>query len=235
MSTLNDFIAQVKTIGMARTNRFNVIITPPQSLNRIGNTGLQSILLFCDQVQIPGLNLATIQNRTYGEFREVPYEKLFGDIQMSFYVDNNLSVKSLFDDWMGLIQNPSSRTFEYYDNYVTDMQIEVEDTANRIRHRTNVYEAYPKTIAPIQLDYASKDVMKMQVTMQYKYWRTEYFEIFDEPVGKPTSPEPNSPVRDFLVPESYFNDFEGYQEDWNNAQKAIKTAGLEFPDPFKFI
>lgn len=235
MSTLNDFIAQVKTIGMARTNRFNVIITPPQSLNRIGNTGLQSILLFCDQVQIPGLNLATIQNRTYGEFREVPYEKLFGDIQMSFYVDNNLSVKSLFDDWMGLIQNPSSRTFEYYDNYVTDMQIEVEDTANRIRHRTNVYEAYPKTIAPIQLDYASKDVMKMQVTMQYKYWRTEYFEIFDEPVGKPTSPEPNSPVRDFLVPESYFNDFEGYQEDWNNAQKAIKTAGLELPDPFKFI
>lgn len=232
MSTLNDFIAQVKTVGMARTNRFNVVLTPPQALPRMGNTGLQQILLFCDQVQIPGLNLATIQNRTFGEFREVPYEKLFGDIQMSFYVDNNLAVKGLFDDWMGLIQNPNSRTFEYYDNYVTNMQIEVEDTANRLRHRTYVYEAYPKTIAPIQLDYASKDVMKMQVTMQYKYWKTEYFEIFDEPVSKPDMPMTNSPERDFLVPESFFNDFDQYQEDWNNAQKAIKTAGLDFPNPF---
>lgn len=232
MSTLNDFIAQVKTVGMARTNRFNVVLTPPQALPRMGNTGLQQILLFCDQVQIPGLNLATIQNRTFGEFREVPYEKLFGDIQMSFYVDNNLAVKGLFDDWMGLIQNPNSRTFEYYDNYVTNMQIEVEDTANRLRHRTYVYEAYPKTIAPIQLDYASKDVMKMQVTMQYKYWKTEYFEIFDEPVSKPDMPMANSPERDFLVPESFFNDFDQYQEDWNNAQKAIKTAGLDFPNPF---
>jgi hypothetical protein len=203
---LNEFIAQVKTIGMARTNRFSVILTPPIKLPRLGNEGLKNILLFCDQVQIPGLNLATIQNRSFGEFREVPYEKLYGDLQMSFYVDNNLAVKGLFDDWMNLIQSPNSRTFEYYDNYVTTMQIEVEDIANRIRHRTYVYEAYPKTVAPIQMDYASKDVMKMQVTMQYKYWKTEYLEVYDEPVDKPPIPEPPSPRKDFNVPESYYND-----------------------------
>lgn len=232
MSTLNDFIAQVKTIGMARTNRFNVVLTPPQALPKLGNDGLKNILLFCDQVQIPGLSLATIQNRTFGEFREVPYEKLYGDIQMSFYVDNNMAVKGLFDDWMGLIQNPNSRTFEYYDKYVTDMQIEVEDVRNRIRYRTYIYEAYPKTISPIQLDYSSKDVMKMQVTMQYKYWKTEYLEVYDEPVDKPSMPEPNSPQRDYMVPESYMNDFTKYQEDWNGAQTAMRTAGLDFPNPF---
>jgi hypothetical protein len=232
MSTLNDFISQVKTVGMARTNRFNVILTPPQRLSYLGTSGLQNILLFCDQVQIPGLNLATIQNRSFGEFREVPYEKLFGDLQMSFYVDNNMAVKELFDGWMNLIQSPSNRTFEYYDNYVTDMQIEVEDTANRVRHRTYVYEAYPKTIAPIQLDYASKDVMKMQVTMQYKYWRTEYFEILDETINRPQTMNVEDLVKDFLIPESYYNDFDTYQQDWNNAQKDIKSAGLPFPNPF---
>ena len=234
MSTLNDFIAQVKTIGMARTNRFSVILTPPQKLARLGNTGLQYLLLFCDQVQIPGLNLATIQNRTFGEFREVPYEKLYGDIQMSFYVDNNMTVKSMFDDWMNLIQSPTSRSFEYYDNYTTSMQIEVEDTSNRLRHRTYIYEAYPKTISPIQMDYASKDVMKLQVNMQYKYWKSETFEIYDEPVEKPETPEPPSgssgDQKNYMAPESYLNDFNKYQEDYNNAQKAIKTAGLPFSD-----
>jgi hypothetical protein len=232
MSTLNDFIAQVKTIGMARTNRFRVILTPPSKLPQLGVEGLKNILLFCDQVQIPGLNLATIQNRTYGEFREVPYEKLYGDIQMSFYVDNNLTVKGLFDDWMNLIQSPGSRNFEYYDNYTSSMQIEVLDTNDRLRHRTYIYEAYPKTISPIQMDYASKDVMKLQVNMQYKYWKSENFEVYDEPVEKPIVPEPPSGEKNYLVPESYTNDFNKYQEDYNNAQKAIKTAGLPFSNLF---
>jgi len=212
---LNQFISQVQRIGIARANRYNVIITPPKKLPSLGNLGLSNMLLFCDQVQIPGVNISTIQNRTFGEFREVPYEKLFGDIQMSFYVDNNLTVKGFFDDWVNLIQNPASRTFEYYNNYISTMQIEVEDTLNRIRHRTNVYEAYPKTISAIQLDYSNKDIMKLQVTMQYKYWTTETLEVYDEPSSKPIVPTPSSPEKNNLVPESYYNDFTNFQTKFN--------------------
>jgi hypothetical protein len=212
---LNQFISQVQQLGIARSNRYNVIITPPQKLPRLGSLGLSNMLLFCDQVQIPGINISTIQNRTFGEFREVPYEKLFGDIQLSFYVDNNLTVKGFFDDWVNLIQNPASRIFEYYNNYISTMQIEVEDTQNRIRHRTNVYEAYPKTISPIQLDYSNKDIMKLQVTMQYKYWTTETIEVYDEPSAKPSLPTPSSPEKNNLVPESYYNDFTNFQTKFN--------------------
>jgi hypothetical protein len=213
---LNQFISQVQQIGIARANRYNVIITPPQKLPSLGNLGLSNMLLFCDQVQIPGINISTIQNRTFGEFREVPYEKLFGDIQLSFYVDNNLTVKGFFDDWVNLIQNPASRTFEYYNNYISTMQIEVEDTQNRIRHRTNVYEAYPKTISAIQLDYSNKDIMKLQVTMQYKYWTTETLEVYDEPSSKPIVPTPSQTTeKNNLVPESYYNDFTNFQTKFN--------------------
>jgi hypothetical protein len=212
---LNQFISQVQQIGIARANRYNVIITPPKKLPSLGNLGLSNMLLFCDQIQIPGINISTIQNRTFGEFREVPYEKLFGDIQLSFYVDNNLTVKGFFDDWVNLIQNPASRTFEYYNNYISTMQIEVEDTQNRIRHRTNVYEAYPKTISAIQLDYSNKDIMKLQVTMQYKYWTTETLDVYDEPSSKPIVPTPASPEKNNLVPESYYNDFTNFQTKFN--------------------
>ena len=180
MTQLDKFIAGVKVGGIARTNRYSVILTPPESLPVAGsNNGLQLILLFCDQVQVPGLNISTNQNRTFGEFREVPYEKLYGDVQLSFYVDNNLSVKRLFDDWMGLIQNPYTRTFNYYKNYTTSMSINIEDVEDRKRYEVKLFECYPKTISAIQMDYASKDIMKLQVTMQYKYWKTENFEVSD--------------------------------------------------------
>ena len=216
---LNDFISQVKTYGMARTNRYSVVMTPPVSVT--GFSGLREILLYCDAIQIPGINLSTTQNRTFGEFREVPYEKLYGDIQMSFYVDTNLYVKTYFDSWFNSIQNPDTRTFEYYNRYITDMEIQIEDLQNSSVYMVTAYECYPKTISPIQMDYAGKDIMKMQVTMQYKYWRSESN-------GQTLTPKPQqSTSRDYMVPESYYNDFNKYQNDWNNAQQAIRSAGLD--------
>lgn len=218
---LNEFISQVKNFGMARTNRYSVILSPPQKVTSF--SGLRQILLYCDQVQLPGINLATTQNRTFGEFREVPYEKLYGDIQMSFYVDTNLYVKSFFDEWFNLIQSPNSRTFQYYNDYIADMEIRVEDLQNEAVYLVNAYECYPKTVSPIQMDYAGKDVMKLQVTMQYKYWTSESNGIaLGEVPQRQFDAEDN-----FLIPESYRNDLQKYQEDWNKAQNIIRTEGLD--------
>lgn len=171
MSKLQDFISQVKTVGMARSNRFTVSFTPPDKINRrYSNTMVQNVLLFCDQVQVPGVNYSTIQNRTFGEFREVPYEKIYGSIEMSFFMDADMKVKTIFDDWIDLIQNKTTKTFEYYNDYTVNMQIDVEDVSDNSRYTITAYECYPKGISPIQLDYANKDIMKMQVSMMYKYW-----------------------------------------------------------------
>jgi len=218
MTQLDKFIAQVKVGGIARTNRYSVILTPPASLPSVGgNDGTQYILLFCDQVQVPGLNISTVQNRTFGEFREVPYEKLYGDLNLSFYVDNGMTVKRLFDDWMNLIQNPNTRTFNYYKNYITDMTINIEDVEDRKRYEVKLYECYPKTISPIQMDYAAKDVMKLQVTMQYKYWRSSQVQVAQSNfTNEPQQVEnPSVAGRDYTVPESYYNDFSNFQTQYN--------------------
>lgn len=170
---IQEFIAQVKQEGLARTNRYSVMFTSPTTLN---NSDLRTVLLFCDQMQLPGLNYSTIQNRTFGEFREVPYEKLYDSINMSFYVDTGMHVKYLFDSWLNTIQNPNSRTFAYYNDYTTDMTVEVLDLQNKSRYQLNLFECYPKNISAVQLDQASKDVMKIQVNMQFKYWTSEALE-----------------------------------------------------------
>lgn len=164
---LSTFISEIKKTGLSRNNRYKVTLTPPYS---VSSDSLQTILLYCDQAQLPGITLSTSQNRSFGEFREVPYEKLFDNCQLSFMVDTKLSVKRLFDDWVSSIQSPVSRKFNYYKNYTTDLKIEVQDLMDMTRYNVTLYECYPKTVSSIQLDYASKDIMKVTVTMQYKHW-----------------------------------------------------------------
>jgi hypothetical protein len=89
---------------------------------------------------------------------------------MSFYVDTSMKVKFLFDNWMTYIQNPTSRNFNYYDEYTADIVIEVQDIKNQSRYGIKLFEAYPKSIGAVQLDYAGKDVMKMSVNIAYKYY-----------------------------------------------------------------
>lgn len=205
--TIERFIAQVKTESLARSNRFAVMFSPPSG---ISSSSLNNILLFCDSVQIPGINYSTVQNRSFGEFREVPYEKLFEAINMTFYVDASMHVKTLFDNWINMIQNPETRTFNYYKEYTSEMSIEVQDTINRTRYEIKLFECYPKTIAAIQLDNSSKELMKLSVTLQYKYWRAEPKEVLD------TEEE---------IPDIWYDE---YNENFDNFQQNLNTAVASF-------
>lgn len=166
---IEQFISQVKSGGMARTNRYAVIMTLPFVFN---NDVTKKALMFCDQIQLPGTNFSTTQNRTFGEFRDVPYEKLYEDINMSFYVDRDMQIKDMFDQWQNSIYDPQTRVFNYYDKYITDMTIEVQDTKDAPHYYVTLHECYPKSVGAVQLDYASKDVMKLSVSIAYKWFET---------------------------------------------------------------
>ena len=215
--TLKEFVAEIQNDGMARTNRFMVNMTLPPALQRRSSYGqkLQKILLFCDAVQLPGLSLSTTQARTFGEFREMPYEKLFENVNLSFYCDVDMHVKMLFDDWMSAIQNPEDRTIEYYKNYITDLYIDVYDINENQRYNVTLYEAYPKSIGAVQLDYAQKEVMKLQVGIQYKYWRSRSYDAGYVPYR---DNRPFFSINGKTIGE-YLNDFKAFQgrfNDYNN-------------------
>lgn len=188
MSKLTDFISEVKSNGLMRTSRYTVII-PSTS------TDSQSVSLFCDQVPLPGLSYSTDAHTMIGESREVPYTRLFDTLNMSFYVDNDMRVKRFFEDWQFSVQNPATRSFNYYKSYIKDIIVNVEDIADNTKYSIKLFECYPKTVGTVQMDYASRDVMKLTVTFAYKYWErseiyptTEYLNrtsdgIFSETMG----------------------------------------------------
>lgn len=211
--TINNFISEVKLGGMARQNRFTVLFTPPVNID---NINLQKVLLFCDTSQLPGVNFSTVQNRTYGEFREIPYEKLYDNLSMTFYVDTQMKVKSLFDSWINQIQNPITRNFNYYNEYTCNMKIDVQDTVDRTHYQLTLHECYPKTLGAISLDYSSKEIMKLPVTMQYKYWTATAVTQIDD----------DGQLVDNEWLKQSMNDFTGFQESINRTPGTTGGAFL---------
>lgn len=163
---ITDFIAQVKSKSLARTNRYEVHLTFPKMKeeSRVAR-------LFCDSASLPGINFSTTPSNTFGETREMPYGRMFDPVTFSFYVDAELKLKSAFDSWTDLIVNPVGRTIGYYNTYVQDVSIDIKTVDDRTPYTVKLFEAYPKTISSIQLDANGKEVMKLSVTMQYKYWK----------------------------------------------------------------
>jgi len=169
---INEFVATMAN-GVARTNRFSVVMGMPVEAPISGRTPLRNLLLFCDQAQLPGLSMNAVPIRIFGEVRETPTEYNYEPITLSFYVDAQMHVKAWFDDWIAMIQYGNQRSFRYYDEYICpQMQILVQDTMDQSRYQVTLYEVWPKSVGAIQLDYGSKDVMKLSVTLQYKYWES---------------------------------------------------------------
>jgi|GEM_PF-6586229 len=217
---LKNFVALVKTEGLMRTSRYNVSLRIPKSMSYSPN--MRKILLFCSDITIPGVTIATNQIRIHGEVREAPNEKMFDNASMSFYVDNNMEVKKFFDQWIESIQNPFTRNFNYYDDYISEIKIEVEDTKDRKRYEITMEECYPKNVGQIQVGYDQKEVMKLQVSMNYKYWNSRSFSAPKETKESPWDrflkmPTINNRELTSLpsVPEQYSSNFSGFQQDYN--------------------
>jgi len=175
MSTLKEFISQIRD-GMARPNHFSVELTLPQILasDDLIKPKMNKIMLFCEQAQLPGVSFTSAQIRSFGEFKEVPYEKLYEPVSLTFYVDSDLTVKRLFDKWINAIQDTSKRTYRYPDEYLTkSITIFVHDIENNKKYSCELHDCYPKAVSPIQLDYNAKDVMRLQVQLSYKYFTTD--------------------------------------------------------------
>ena len=191
--SIQNFLAEVKGDGLMRNTRFSVWFSLPTIFADKGLPGAESIrkiLLFCEAANLPGITLSTTQARTFGEFREMPYEKLFQNTVLSFYVDNSMKIKEMFDAWILNIQDPNNRSFSYYNDYVTDLTIKVGDVSNKSRYAVTLRECYPQAISPIQMSLAGRDVIKLDVTFVYRNWISIPDNTsLDEPPPAPPAPE----------------------------------------------
>jgi hypothetical protein len=69
-----------------------------------------------------------------------------------------------------MIIDPNTRTIGYYKDYTRDINIHIETVDGERAMTVTLFEAYPKTVGSIQMDASARDIIRLNVTWQYKYW-----------------------------------------------------------------
>lgn len=220
---IDDFVAKIGYAGgLSRTNRYTVELTLPRMVDATkSSSDLQMMHLFCEAVQLPSLNVNTAQNRTFGETREIPYEFHYDPVNFTFYVDSNLKIKYMFDQWIKCIQTGDARTFNYYDNYICpQLKIDVQNLEDKSVHRVILHEAYPKSISQVSLGYDSKEVMKLTVNIVYKYWTSYSLAYQEVPPVKVPKPVETRTITNTVTEQKIdyignpMGDLSGYGNGW---------------------
>lgn len=174
MSMLEEFISHIKTVGLARSNRYIVEISTPNVLlgNQEAMHTLKEIPIICDAVSLPSMNIDSQPHRIFGESREMPYGVSYQPINLSFHVDAEFKVKKLFDDWMDGIIDPVSRSIAYYTDYLSRITLTMIDIQeDKEKYKIELIEAWPKATGDIYLSSESREIMKLPVIFQYKSWQ----------------------------------------------------------------
>ena len=174
---VTNFASVIATKGLASSNKFEVSIHFPTGLRK------QSLDLMCESVSIEGKSINTTADRQYGITREVAYAApVYNPITLSFYCTEKLEEKKKLDAWQILcvrtnnITTGEVGTFDvgYYDEYTKKSKIIVTklDTSGIKVFSIEYVEAYPKSIASIELSHAvAAGPMKVSAVFNYSYWK----------------------------------------------------------------
>ena len=193
---LQRFQAQINQgEGMARPNRFYVIINPPQKLittpghdfDIVPNTSndlnsgtmRENMQMMCNKITMPSRDINTAPHKTYGPKREMPYAYSFsGEIEMTFFGDKFLRQRMFWENWQKQIFNSETHDSKYYDDYVGSIDIfqlgqfdaKADDDA-RVTYAVRLYEVYPQVISPIEYTYgANNTIVEVPVTLNFRNW-----------------------------------------------------------------
>ena len=104
--SLTSFIHTIGNYGVARNNKFEVIlprIVGANNENKISSDDLW-IPLYAETLDIPGKLINTVPTRIQSKTYELPSEFLYSDtLNLTFLVDTRMQVRHYFDAWLNIV------------------------------------------------------------------------------------------------------------------------------------
>tara|TARA_Y100001951_G_C11246227_1_gene243542 strand:+ start:145 stop:888 length:744 start_codon:yes stop_codon:yes gene_type:complete len=169
-SALNNWLADIRRAeSYALPSHYDIIIDSP------AGGDARKVSLRCESIDLPGrsLNTATDSNM-YGVAPEIVDSILFGGtITMTIQASGDLQERVFFEAWQERAWDRRTWNAMYYKDYIKDIEIYIYNQKNVRMYGIKLFECYPKDIAasPLSSDRAG-DIIKIGVTMQYRYWET---------------------------------------------------------------
>ena len=179
--------------GLARTNRFQVIFTPPSvSLRNLNPEVLvgslvsgsfkvknlindpRDISLLCVSAQLPGRQITTADY--IAEKQAVPQVQsiIDEDVTLKFILTNDYYMKIMFDNWVNSIVDLDKYRVGYKKDFAVDVVIQQLNDKNIPVYGVRLENAFPTTVAAIELDNSSENsIQELSVTFSYDKYEPE--------------------------------------------------------------
>ena len=201
MGAIDNFQALInKSGGLARAARYEVVLTPPAGSALANSAKTREVQLLCDTITMPGHDLqsAPYKYGTSVATQMVTGHAYEGTIEATFYLDQELDVKSYFDAWQEAAVDTENNTVNYYknasgdNNYAGTMEIyqlgSKSSTQTRFEFNSDtgfsqnkkthaeakrtygiqVQDVYPTTIGSIEYAYATVDTVAL-LSVSFSY------------------------------------------------------------------
>jgi len=174
--------------GLAQTNRFLVLMTPPKVslINKnpsvllgtlLSGGGITNVIndprdisLLAKSVNIPGRSIATTDKQVGKQSMKIPYDFIDGDVKMDFMLTNDMFVRRYFADWLSCIVDADRYRVGYKKDYSTDIQIIQLNQNNLPIYGVTLENAFPLDISDIELD-ATGDSGINEISVNFAYDR----------------------------------------------------------------
>ena len=150
-------------------------------LNSITNTLGRQVMIHCDTVTFPGVDLQT-QEIQYGSapaFNQVTGHGFAGNIVATFYADKYLRERQFFEQWQKLAVDTVSHKANYYDKYVGKMHMyqlgadTTEENGGRDMptYAVEAIDVYPEKIGTMDYGHAlANQIQKITIEFSYRQW-----------------------------------------------------------------
>lgn len=179
--SLSEFNGKMAKYGLAKDNLFLVTITPPDL-----GVGLpaQDLSFFCNSVNLPGLNLSTVevQRQGYGVNEKRPTGMPLDNLSTTFMVDSTFLVKEFFHRWIQStinFDNSSGYNYEYnqmlpyevayHEKYAGTIEVAVYSfNSQEITYVYRFGNAFPISVGDITTAWANNNSF-MVIPIQFAF------------------------------------------------------------------
>lgn len=173
--SIDDFRSAIFRDSLARTNRFEVLITTAPKAYKFRENTNWNLSLYCEMASLPPVNISTKSFKIFGPTYQRPFGAEYGGegISFTFHVDRDMKVKNFFDDWTSIVVDPVSGTVGWQEDYVVDLYIRQLDEQENITYEIKLIDAFPRSVNLLELNNSAQNqTHRLNVLFGYRTWES---------------------------------------------------------------
>ena len=149
----------------------------------------QQITLMCTNITMPARTFTTAPYRIAGAPYKYPTSVQYSDVTATFIGDKFLRLRQFFEVWQSTMYDNLNGMFNFYDNYVSNIdifqlgQFESLNDRDSVTYGVRMRECFPSVIGDVQYDSGGNNqYVAINVTFSYRDWLN--FDLDIDSTGK---------------------------------------------------